>query len=111
MSGLPNFNTPLFMATAQKWRDAGYFVQNPVELGGLDQSKDWRTYMIVDLTVIMLACDAIAVIPGWEASKGARVEMMIARAFGLEIYDAETFELINPKISLCIEGAEELELK
>lgn len=42
----------------------------------------------------LLQCDMVAVLPGWETSKGATLEVNIAREIGLPVIDAETLEAI-----------------
>lgn len=37
---------------------------------------------------MLLEVDAIAYLPGWEKSRGATLEMSIAMALGLYVYDA-----------------------
>ena len=36
---------------------------------------------------LMLACDGLAVLPGWEASAGARLEVDIAQRLNMPIKD------------------------
>lgn len=106
MRGLPNFNFPAFMAATKQLRKEGWDVFSPAEEDnkrtGTDVSKDspigddtilsekygfdWRrTALSVDLKFICLEANAIAMLPGWETSKGAIAEISTARALGLEI--------------------------
>lgn len=39
----------------------------------------------------LVECDAIAVLPGWQRSEGASLEVAIAKALRLPVYDASTF--------------------
>lgn len=110
MSGHEHWNYPAFHAAAQKWRDAGWAVQNPAELGGEDLSSPWSDFMRVDLLVIMFCSDAIGLLPGWEHSKGARVELVVARVFNKVVYCAEAMKIITSKISISISGCEALEI-
>lgn len=52
-------------------------------------------------------CDAVAVLPGWENSKGANGEKGIAEWIGLEILDARTFYTLGyePVCYTCSDGA------
>lgn len=94
MSGLPQFNFPAFHAAAARLRDRGYTVINPAELEDGDTSKPWTHYMRRDIAMLVTA-DAVAVLPGWERSRGASLEVHIARELGMPIIDAETEQPID----------------
>lgn len=81
MTGLPDMNFPAFHAAADTLRRAGHEVVNPADAGS---GGDWsyEDYLRRDLQDL-LGCTAICMLPGWEASKGARVEEHMARALGL----------------------------
>ena len=97
MSGIAEFNFPAFRAAAQRWRDAGWEVVSPNELDeaidGFDATKDaampHEHYMRRDIPEVA-KCDAIALLPGWETSKGANNEITVGKMCGLAFYDAET---------------------
>lgn len=91
MSGIPRFNFPAFHSAAKRWRRAGHTVINPAENDGGDTSRPYAYYMRQDIGYI-LTVDAIAVLPGWQKSRGANVEVAVARALGLPIYDTRTME-------------------
>lgn len=55
----------------------GYAVMNPTKLEDPDEEKSWIQYVIQCLGYLML-CDYVALLPGWEESMGARIEMMVA---------------------------------
>jgi hypothetical protein len=106
MRGIPEFNFPAFHAAAAKLRAEGHEVFNPAERDnerhGQDISKGnatgdealaaaaaWvqsaRGALGDDLAWICVAtADAIALLPGWENSKGAKAERATAEALGLQ---------------------------
>lgn len=90
MSGYPEYNFPRFNERAAEWRKEGWEVVNPAEIDDGDTSKPWEYYMRKDLADI-LTVDAVAVLPNWQASRGATLEVAVARALGLPILDAGTF--------------------
>ncbi len=45
---------------------------------------EWGCYLRADIAG-MLACDAIYLLPGWERSHGARLELTVASAVGLRV--------------------------
>lgn len=99
MSGIPEYNFPAFHAATKAWRDAGWEVVNPAELDetidGFDAKKDTALshehYMRRDIPEVA-KCDAVALLPGWENSRGANNEITVANMCGLKFYDALTFE-------------------
>lgn len=76
MTGLPNFNYPAFNLEAARLRALGYHIENPAE-NEHPVDQDWSGYMRKAITQ-MLTCEAIALLPGWEKSKGARIEQYLA---------------------------------
>ena len=86
MTGFEDFNFPAFNKMAAELRDRGYVVENPAEHGVVD-GADWADYMAYDLTRLGL-CGQVAVLPGWENSKGARLEVHIARELGMKVVNA-----------------------
>lgn len=104
MTGHKDFNYPAFNAAASRWRDAGSTVFNPAENFDGDTGRDYREYMRADLAMLLDA-EAIALLPGWRLSRGARFELLVSQLLGLLIYDAQTFTLIDvPKIGTGFDG-------
>lgn len=82
MSGLPENNYPAFLKAQKALFDAGYkFIINPARLGEKDS---WEEYMKRDIQ-LLCQCDAVALLDGWGDSRGARLEVQIALALGLQV--------------------------
>lgn len=81
MTGIADLNFPAFHAAAAKLRASGYEVINPAEINP-DPAAGWNACMRADIAQLV-TCDAIALLPGWEHSKGARLENLIATALGM----------------------------
>ena len=92
MSGLPDFNYPAFDAASDLLRSEGFNVLNPTAAEeqnptpGTPQRWDW--YMRHALRMVLDA-DALAVLPGWEKSKGATLEVAVANALGMTVQPVE----------------------
>lgn len=84
MTGLPEFNRPAFMAAAERLRAQGFEVLNPAEHFGGDQSLPWSTYMREGIDAVLRA-DAVRTLPGWDASRGASLEVAVAQAVGIPV--------------------------
>ena len=76
MTGLPDFNRPAFHAAAKELRDAGHEVESPAE-STLPEGSTWQEYM-KDGISRMLSCEAVALLPGWQGSRGASLEVEVA---------------------------------
>lgn len=85
MTGLPELNFPEFERVATALRAQGYEVISPHEVCP-DKSMAWCDAMKRDI-VVLLDCDGLVRLEGWEKSKGASLEHYIAAELGLTIYD------------------------
>lgn len=99
MSGLPEYNYPAFNAADEALTSLGFEVLNPVDAEilnptpGVHQNWDW--YM--RQAIIMVAqADAIAFLPGWQGSRGARLEHRIGTDLKMPMRSVENW-LSNPQ--------------
>lgn len=82
MSGIPDLNFPAFHKAAASLRASGYEVINPAEINA-DPNAKWADAMRQDIAQLV-TCDAIALLPGWDKSRGASLEYTIAHALGMK---------------------------
>lgn len=99
MTGIPQYNFPAFDRAAEALRVMGYEVVSPAELDdpedrakalasddGAPQTahhfgKSWADFLARDVKLIADGEFAvIVVLPGWEKSRGARLETFVANA-------------------------------
>jgi hypothetical protein len=88
MTGLPNYNQPAFHEAAAKLEALGLAVLNPATSFGGRVDLDYPSYMRAAV-MLLLQADAIVMLPGWEASKGATLELRLAVALGMETHKLE----------------------
>lgn len=97
MSSKPDYNYPLFKEAAEELRQRHHKVLNPAELheGTVPGSQRWEWYIRQDLTE-MLNYNVIALLPDWESSNGARLEVTVAHMLGMHVFeiDVKTWELV-----------------
>lgn len=106
MSNIPHFNVPAFLRAGEKLEAEGHTVFNPAvvdiervgwefyhqcpkgshdELDALGITKlNYRDCLRLDLNWIIDHAEAIALLPGWERSKGVAAEIALARALGIQ---------------------------
>jgi hypothetical protein len=100
MTGLPEYNYPAFHAAAARFRATGREVENPAETFGGDTTRPYEEYLGNGLAQLV-RCNAIALLPGWEKSKGARIELGVAASMGMDVFDAVTMvPMERPKVLL-----------
>lgn len=99
MSGIDQHNFPAFHGAADLLRDLGLDVASPAELDGdppdrQPTEREWQAYLRRDLPV-MLDCDAVVVLPGWEDSRGARLEVRTALAVGIPVHRYDFMDVVQ----------------
>ena len=107
MRGIAEFNFPAFNRATEMLRALGHEVFNPAEKDnerhGVDISKgntagcetlaaqqhgfNLREALAFDLEFICREADAVALLPGWQKSKGATAERATAEALGLVVVE------------------------
>jgi len=108
MRGYEQFNFPAFDTAAQVWADTGYHVLSPADMDrkrgvtieqlqamDAEQMQAFVGAAMREDTQAVHDADLIAVLPGWEASEGAGVEVRLALMLGKPIHDARTMERIE----------------
>lgn len=97
MSGLPNFGFEIFDANAAFLRDLGWRVISPADLdresgfdgegkNGSECSEDQFLAAMRRDYAALLTCDAIAFLPNWITSRGAKLERDFGAKLGLDFY-------------------------
>lgn len=105
MSGIPQFNIPAFDEAATVLRSHGHDVVSPAEIDGpvtrevllrsergdhadLPQDETWGFYLSRDFRILADdGIEAVVTLEGWERSRGARLEVLMATELGLPRYD------------------------
>ena len=106
MRGIPDFNFPAFKKAGAYLRKQGHEVFNPAERDeedfghtiqkkgdehefaasvGLTTDQLRRRVFFFDAEYICKTAEAIALLPGWENSKGVKAEKALAEALGLDV--------------------------
>lgn len=114
MTGIPQFNYPAFDAAATELRAAGHEVTSPAEMdsdstraaalaspdgapgSGSSTGETWGDFLSRDVKLLADGgLEAIVVLPGWENSRGARLETFCGRQLcGLQVlYYPSLFEV------------------
>lgn len=89
MTGLENFQFSKFNQVASLLRESGYNVINPAEFG-VKENWQWKDYMKKDISELIY-CDYVAVLEGWEKSRGACLEVYIAQQLEIPVLNYKEF--------------------
>jgi hypothetical protein len=87
MTGFPEFNYPAFHEAARRLREVGLAVINPAE-NGLPSDAPWEQHMRKNIADLMMA-EAVVVLPGWQNSRGARLETEIAGRLAMPVIELD----------------------
>lgn len=83
MTGLPEYNYPAFRAAAVELRAVGYVVEDP-SLNDNPTPGAYHGWLRAGLAQL-ITCDAVALLDGWEASGGARLEVNVGATLGMRV--------------------------
>lgn len=83
MTGRPDNNIDEFNKAEDQLLNAGYEVLNPTS-NGLSNSALYEDHMRANLRMLSVA-DALAFLPDWERSRGARLEIEVAHLFNIPV--------------------------
>lgn len=105
MTGYPEYNSDAFKAAASALREKGYGVVSPHEL---DAEEDltftsWGEFLARDLQEVLKA-DGVVVLPNWEASKGARLEVDTALRLGKPVLRFPSLEPLTKEETILEEA-------
>lgn len=76
-----------FKAAERELAEMGFSPVNPFDNGVPDEAH-WRAHMRADI-VLLLGCDLIYMLRGWELSKGAKLEHDVATSCGIKVLKYE----------------------
>lgn len=82
MTGQPDHNLPAFNEAAVLLEECGYTVINPAAHGVGELT--WEQYLRRDLRWL-LDCEGVATLLGWTTSRGAKLEVHVARELGMPV--------------------------
>lgn len=92
MTGVERWNRPAFVKAAERLRALGWEVTSPVEIADAFGSQNTIVTTpglldtVIDEELAELAkCDAIYLLEGWENSRGAKTELLLALEKGMEV--------------------------
>lgn len=116
MTGRPQFNVPAFHRQATRLRGAGYTVVSPTELDDpafqawlmscktgretYPSGETWGDFLARDVKVIADRIDAICVLPEWEKSRGAKLEVFVGLLSGKPILMDKNYAESTDQVAL-----------
>lgn len=99
MTGRPLLNYPIFNATAEMLREHdGLKIFNPAEHPLESETQRdiddafcyyWGDYLSRDVKIVADIVDGVVVLPGWEAARGSRLEVITATMVGKPVYEVD----------------------
>lgn len=72
-----------FLRVQHQLESLGHEPVNPFD-NGVPDEEHWRVHMRADIAML-LDCDAIFMMPGWELSKGCKLELDVASSCGIQV--------------------------
>lgn len=86
MTGLDNYNREAFIEAARQIATKTNLI--PVHTAWVRDGLDWEEYMELAQDMLSL-CDLVCVLPGHMESKGAQIEVKLARDAGMPVIELD----------------------
>lgn len=98
MRGYPDDNREAFAKARERLRGRGHVVFCPhaIERATYVDGNGSLLHSIKSDLLCIEHAEAIALLPGWEGSCGATLELAYAQFLGMPVYDAMTMKEMNP---------------
>jgi hypothetical protein len=94
MTGYPDDNYPAFAEAARSLRSRGFDVVSPAE-DVPNREASWEHLMRHALRKMLSGTQGIVVLPGWKSSRGATVEVAVAKWLGLPILEWDSLSPVS----------------
>lgn len=115
MSNIQFHNFPAFDCAAQHLREQGHHVVSPAELDDPATRKaafndfdgtgytgaTWGEYLGRDVQIVADEVNAVMVLPGWQKSRGARLETFVAALAGHPVYKLNGKRISKLRLSVA----------
>lgn len=100
MAGIDEHNFPAFFEAEERLRNAGWLVNNPASLQpgpseDLSLDESWAWCLKRDIP-FLLEAEEVALLPGWQNSRGAKLEVSIAVRLFMPTWDYRDGVLHEP---------------
>jgi hypothetical protein len=107
MTGIDQWNFPLFWEAEGYWQEMGWEVFNPANNFDSETGHPRKEYLRIDFAQV-IESDALCALPHWNRSRGATMEVAIAHELELPIYEWRSKEISDAHywIQLCTMSAE-----
>lgn len=92
MTGYENFNIPAFKSAKEALEKKGFKITLPVDIENAKDGWLWGDYLAEDIRLICNECEGIILLPEWERSRGAKLELAAALMQSLKYPDFEFYE-------------------
>ena len=84
VSGDPDYYKK-FLKEENRFFSLGYEPVNPAAF--ISRKEEWSKAMRTAIRA-MLLCDGVSLLPDWKKSKGAKIEVRLARELGMDVRDS-----------------------
>lgn len=122
ITGIEELNIPAFKKAEEKLRSLNFEPINPHELFSEEElneankklerkewtKEDYWAYFMKRDVEYLTRCEFVAVLPYWETSRGANLELAIAKALRMPIIQVDNLQEITQNVNFSINKFQKL---
>lgn len=75
MTGYPEHNVPAFKAAELTLRAKNFDIEMPIDIYNQKEGWQWGDYLAEDIRLITTKCMGMVLLPEWDRSRGAKLEI------------------------------------